>query len=153
MKIISFCLLFFSGLHAFTQDTVQVATVNIFDEISKSTNGEGEVTIQQDPLIKQMVNEHAKLNRALNYYVGYRIFIFTVSSATNNDAREQAYSIKHTFEQDHPNIPCYVIYNSPDFKVYVGDFRRKIDAMNFERTLKKQFPNSFIRQTKINFPD
>lgn len=71
----------------------------------------------------------------------YRIRIFFNNS---RDARGVSETIADTFAMNFPDIPVYRIYSAPYFKVTVGDFRIKSDAMRFMEMIRPQYPAVFL---------
>jgi len=66
-------------------------------------------------------------------YKGYRLQII----ATNS--RDDAYKAKTVFLQNYPDGKSYVSYQSPNFRVRVGNFVSREDAENFKSELNKIF--------------
>lgn len=62
---------------------------------------------------------------------GYRVQLF------NGQDREQANRVKNQFISVFPEIPRYLIFVEPTYRVRVGDFYTKDDAENFLRDVKK----------------
>ena len=71
----------------------------------------------------------------------YRIRIFFNNS---RDARNVSETIANTFTANFPDIPVYRIYSAPYFKVTVGDFKTKSDAMRFMEMIRPQYPAVFL---------
>lgn len=74
---------------------------------------------------------------------GYRIQIYFGS--TRNKAQE----IKTTFEQQFPTINSYLIYDAPNFKVRVGDFQTRWQALPVLEELRSSFDIAFIVKDEI----
>lgn len=72
---------------------------------------------------------------------GYRIQIFT----GNASEREKAQKIKDFVEKNF-EIKAYVDYESPLFKVRVGNFIDKLEATALKQKLKKHYNNAYIIQ-------
>lgn len=68
-------------------------------------------------------------------YKGYRI---QVISTTN---RDQAFKIKTELLGRFPDQKSYTSYQSPLFKVRIGNFLKKEDAEQFRKTLNRFYPN------------
>jgi len=60
--------------------------------------------------------------------------------------------VKSDFATQYPAMPCYISYQQPYFKMSVGDFRTKLDAVRFLNTVKKDYPAAFIVAEKIMPP-
>lgn len=72
---------------------------------------------------------------------GYRLRIYFDNS---KDAREISARIVDTFAVRHPDIPVFRIYDNPYFKVTVGEFRSKSDAMRFMEAIRPEYPAVFL---------
>lgn len=114
----------------------------------KKSSAESSVTIHQSEQVEQSVRTHiiANRGRALN---GYRIRIFFDNA---QDARENSGAAYGTFLKYFRGIPAYRSYVNPYFKVTVGDFRTKAEAMEKLIRIKKVFPTAFVVKEKIRFP-
>jgi hypothetical protein len=77
---------------------------------------------------------------------GFRVQIFSGSGRAN------AYAAQSKFIQKFPDIPTYITYEQPNFKVRAGDFRTRIEAAKMMNELKPLFPNMYIVAGKINPP-
>ena len=56
------------------------------------------------------------------------------------------------FKGMYPGIAAYRTYSNPFFKVTVGDFRTKSEAMRLLQQVKGSFPSAFIVKETINYP-
>ncbi|HKL09271.1 MAG TPA: SPOR domain-containing protein [Bacteroidales bacterium] len=122
---------------------------DIFSRIEKNEPGNGNVVISQDLRINHLISNHIKQNNRKRGVPGYRIRIF---NDIGSDARENSQKVKASFFDKFPEIPIYREYDNPYFKVYVGDFRTKIDAMKEFKRIKHHFPAAFIVPDEINYP-
>ena len=116
----------------------------------KNNANEGEVLIFQDMRINDLVYNHIEQNKRKGGIPGYRIRIF---SDLGNTARDESQVAKAKFYELFPEIPVYREYDSPYFKVYVGDFRTKVDAIKVFKQIKRYFPAAFIVPDQINYPN
>ncbi|MFO7829266.1 MAG: hypothetical protein R6V23_11630 [Bacteroidales bacterium] len=122
---------------------------DIFSKIQSEENTEGEVVIFQDLRINNLVHNHIEKNKRKAGVPGYRIRIF---NDLGSGAREHSQEVQADFYDKFPEIPVYREYDSPYFKVYVGDFRTKIDAMKEFKRIKQYFPAAFMVPDEINYP-
>jgi hypothetical protein len=51
-----------------------------------------------------------------------------------------------------PDVMAYRIYANPYFKVTVGDFRTKSEAMALLARIKGDFPSAFVVKENIGYP-
>ena len=104
----------------------------------------------QDSQLIRLVSLHIRKNESLRGINGYRVEIFFSSAL---DARQKALQTKAAFLKDYPDTNVYVIYVSPDFKVRVGDFRTKNEALAMMKQVQDRFPKAFIVPDIIEFPN
>lgn len=129
----------FSQENVVTNDTLKQE--NIFTYFQNSTENQGKVQINQSTEIESMVNKHIEIGEKNQCFPGYRIRIF---SDLGYDARKDANNTKTAFMKLYPDVPSYVVYDDPNFKVVVGNFREKSEALKFLMTMKEAFPSAFI---------
>lgn len=80
---------------------------------------------------------------------GYRIQIY-------QGTKDEAYQLKSKFLSLYPKFPeneVYVKFQTPDFKVRIGDFRTRSEAINLKYKIIRNFPSPLIVEDIINFPD
>ena len=125
-------------------------TPDIFQQIGTSKPGKGMVKISQDNAIKNLVDLHLSQQKRLNGVKGYRIAIYMGSGQEANKAADQS---RARFISRHEEVKSYKQFEYPYFKVYVGDFRIKSDALRFLKQIENEYPDAFIREDMISFPD
>lgn len=115
----------------------------------RRTGDKGGVTIVQSQMVEESMRTHILANKGRAIH-GYRIRIFfdNSQSARRTSAGALAFFVSH-----YKGIPAYRSYVNPYFKVTVGDFRTKAEAMEQLVTIKRDFPSAFIVKEKINFPN
>ena len=75
--------------------------------------------------------------------LGFRVQIYTGSSRT------EAYAAQSRFQRMYRDIPTYVGYTQPNYRVKVGDFRSRSDAQAIMRELRKDFGSVFLFTEQI----
>ena len=108
------------------------------------------LNIQSEPRIKELLEQHVRLNKKNSTTNGYRLQIY-FGSGTN--AHTQATKIRTDFLAANPDLKVYLIFKSPDFKVLVGNFRTKSEALKMQKSLINQYPNAFIVADEIAYPE
>ena len=63
-----------------------------------------------------------------------------------------AYVSFKRFEAMYHDVKAYRTYANPYFKVTVGDFRTKSEAMELLSRIKVNFPSAFVVRENISFP-
>lgn len=90
----------------------------------------------------QAINETYKNSYKLN---GYRIQLASENSSA------PARKIRAAFIQKFKAVPAYEIYQQPYFKVRVGDFKTKLEAIKFQKEIQAEYPNCYIVKDEIEF--
>ncbi|MFH0867028.1 MAG: SPOR domain-containing protein [Bacteroidota bacterium] len=81
---------------------------------------------------------------------GFRIQIFFDSG---NNSKSKAISAMSEFRSKHSKVEAYLMFQEPNYKVRVGDFRTRMDAQRFLHKIADAYPNAFIvKDNEINFP-
>ncbi len=147
--LILFISLFFFQ-HAYTQVTFpEKMPSDTLQPQNDSIPLISELKIKQDPRVSKMLKWHIEDNKKRDGMEGYRIEIFS-SSALNG--LEQALNKKVEFLKLYPENNVHVKFNAPVFKVRIGDFRTKNDALKLYKKIEKDYPGAFIVPDIIDFP-
>jgi len=113
-------------------------------------NDEGNVKIIQDPRIDSLLNLHIELNEDYTQIEGWRINIFFEAG---NNSKRLAVEAKSQFVNMYSDVPCYLVFQEPYYKVRVGDYRTKMEAEKFLHQIEREYPNAFVVKGDINFPN
>ena len=105
------------------------------------------LNIDKDHRLDRLVNWHIQNNKRREGIEGYRVEIFFI----NND-KEKALDKKVEFLSKYSDIDVHVLFNSPDFRVRVGDFRTKSEAFKLLKKIEKDYSAAFVVKDYINFP-
>ncbi len=120
-----------------------------FDDRQDNRSAGGVVRIFQDKRIDTLISMHISANKKLSGVPGFRIRIF---SQSGHSARPNANQMRTEFLIKYPETGGYLTYDAPNFKVYVGDFRTRSEALKFLKQVSRDFPNAFIVADRINLP-
>jgi hypothetical protein len=109
------------------------------------------IHIEQDRGIYNLVHKHIEKNIRNPGIDGFRIRIY---ADVGTHARSESEAVTTRFYEKIPDIPVYRVYDDRWWKVYVGDFRTRVDAIKSLRKIERLFPgiNAFVVPEKINFP-
>jgi hypothetical protein len=106
--------------------------------------------VVMDPAVKWLLQAHRELTERQRGIPGFRVQIFMDAG---NQARLNTQRSRAEFERKHPGIQAYIVYEEPNFKLRVGDFRTRLDARRYLETIKEDYPAAYIVVSQINFPD
>lgn len=109
----------------------------------------GNVTIRQSASVRQAFDGQV-INNAEKQFNGYRIRIYFNSVQS---AREESAAAQNRFRALYPEIPSYLSYARPNFRVMVGDFRTRVDAEKALVYIKEDFPSATIVRDKFKYPN
>jgi hypothetical protein len=128
--------------------TTLVFFVFVFSTFAQ-TGADGKIEIIQDQRIANLVEKHIYINEN-GKLEGYRVQIFFDSGA---NSKTRASAKKNQFMTMFPNIGAYLTFQSPNYKVRVGDFRTHMDAEGFKAKIIGEFTDAFVVKDEINYPD
>ena len=140
-------LLLTSALRA--QDTTRTAPIDstLAGRDILSVLGPG-VNLQQSAEVRQALQSQVAAN-AERKIIGYRVRVFYDNAPT---ARARSESIVRTLRQQYPSLGVYLSFDTPNYKVCVGDFRTKDEALAVYNALKNTYPTAYIIKESINYP-
>lgn len=137
------------GLHAQeTVDSLVYIPVAGVDEALQGKNIFNMVDVQQSQAISNAMRSKIDKNKSKKL-TGYRVRIFFEGKQDSRGASEAAVG---RFRALYPGYGAYRTFASPYFKVTVGDFRTKSEAMQLMQALKADFPGAFVVRENINYP-
>lgn len=129
-------------------DSIASTSKDIFRRIEQGS--EKNIEFIQDDSLQNLVLKHIAKNKKQEGISGYRIRIF---SDVGRGARSNSEKVKTEFYEKYPSIPVYRKYDSPYFKVYVGDYRTKMEAIKCLKKIKSDYPSAFVVPDQINYPE
>ena len=94
-------------------------------------------TVNQDPKFEQLLNEKRKINTSLTVNDSYKIQIYSGGS-------ENAKKILNDFKQNFIDIDATIVFNTPNYKVWVGNFKTRIEAERNLVTIKDRYKNVLL---------
>ena len=103
-----------------------------------STKTFAQSSIEADPLIQELVVLKAKMveNNTLNER--YKIQLFYGANLG------EANKVKDKFETAYHEWPSKIVFETPNYKVWIGDFRTRLEAERAFVKLKKEFKSAII---------
>ena len=99
------------------------------------------IKYQED--IDSLIIKHQKINYAKNGIGGWRIQLAFKST------KEEIRSSRLNFIKKYPEIDTYLTYSPPYYKISVGNFREKIDALKLKDKIKRDYIEAYPVPTII----
>lgn len=110
---------------------------------------QGSLNLRQDSRIDRLMQKQREVYAANSTMSGFRVQIFM---EIGNEAVDHANVVKKEFEEQYPELPIYLSYEQPYYRLRVGDFRNRVEAEKYLRILKPQYGVAFVTADIINPP-
>lgn len=127
--------------------TVFVSLTGFSQQAEKS-----EINKQQDTTNSNVKTTVTPAIQTINetYIASYKLTGYRIQLASESSS-SPARKIRAAFIQKYKEIPAYEIYQQPYFKVRVGDFKTKLEAIKFQKEIQTDYPNCYIVKDEIVF--
>ena len=102
---------------------------------------EAKINIQQNPKFEQLLNEKRKINASIAVNERYKIQVFSGNS-------EKAKNTLNDCKQNFSDLDGTIVFNTPNYKVWIGNFRNRIEAERNLVEIKKMYENAFLIKPK-----
>lgn len=96
-----------------------------------------DTNVNQDPKFEQLLNEKRKVNSSITINNRYKIQIFNGTSDASKKTLIQ-------FKKENKNYDATIIFSTPLYKVWVGNFKTRIEAERNLNLLKKKYPSAIL---------
>jgi hypothetical protein len=95
------------------------------------------IVVKQDPKFEQLLKEKRKVNSGIVTNNRYKIQLFS----GNNELSKKALA---DFKKDFVNFDATIVFNTPNYKVWVGNYKTRIEAEKNLKPILKKYPNALI---------
>ena len=111
----------------------------IIAAIGVSAQDTSSVVIHKDPRIDLLLKKQGEVNAAIKKANartarGYRLLVI------NTNKRDDAIAAKTKVYTNFPELKAYLVYQSPYFKLKVGNFKTREEAQQYQKSLGYYFP-------------
>ena len=142
-------IFFFLALSMFSLAVGAQEEYGIFYNLQSYSPNGAKVNIYQSEGITKLFNAYYLENASNPGMQGYRIRLYF---DLGQSARSESGEVMMEFMENHPGIAVYRSFDSPYYKVSVGDFRTRDEALKLHKSLQGKYPKAFIVPEWINFP-
>jgi len=104
----------------------------------------GNISVFASSNIDALIQKHIRININKTKEDGFRIQLI------QNSSRASVLEAKSQFLKYFPNIPTYLSYSSPYFKLRVGDYTDRLEAYRNYKLILRRLPNAFIVPDNVN---
>jgi hypothetical protein len=107
--------------------------------VGASAQDTSSVVIHKDPRIDLLLKKQGEVNAAIRKANartarGYRLLVI------NTNKRDDAIAAKTKVYTNFPELKAYLVYQSPYFKLKVGNFKTREEAQQYQKSLGYYFP-------------
>ncbi len=102
----------------------------------------GHISYIGDVEAARMVERHVELNSRAKTIPGFRVQIASFSGV---NSKTSAFNLRDRFQLDYPGVQAYIVFDEPNFKVKVGDFRTRLEAYAFLQQIKETYKGYIIK--------
>ena len=99
-------------------------------------NKEGEIISVSQLRISNLINRYKEILKKKDGVDGWSLQIKFTSK------RKEIIPYQIRFAKLYPEIPTKIIFQSPYYKLTVGNFRTKYEALKVKKEISKNFPNT-----------
>jgi len=96
--------------------------------------------VYKDPRIDSLIKKQIQINEITTRDSRRNIPGYRIQVAKSND-RNQVFAIKTKIYQSYPELKPYLIYQPPNYKLHVGNFKTPEEAEPYLQKLMQQFPS------------
>lgn len=111
-----------------------------------NAQSKGHLSIDVDPAVQALQEKFTESQGKQKRLLGYRVQIY-------NGSKDDCLARRTDFLKVYPDIPVYTLYESPEYRIQVGDFRSRLEAEKYLSKILKEFPGSFTIKTEIRWPE
>ncbi|MDI1257458.1 MAG: SPOR domain-containing protein [Flavobacterium sp.] len=98
---------------------------------------DAKITVSEDPKFENLLKEKRRINSSITVNDRYKIQIFNGDSETSKKTLND-------FKKQYKNFDGTIIFNTPFYKVWVGNFKTRIEAERNLTDIKKNYPNALL---------
>lgn len=114
---------------------------SLINNLQQHVEGEGVITIHDEEGIEELVDIQVEVNKRMDGVDGYRIQLYSGSGPAG---KQSALQVKSKFLNKFPDNDVDVSFTSPFWRVRVGNYRHKHEALPLLNDLRELFPNCYI---------
>ncbi len=110
------------------------------DSVVSGTSATATVTVVKDPRVDLLVRKQIEINEettrdSRRNMPGFRIQVL------NSPDRGKVFAAKAKVYQEFPDLKPYLLYQAPNYKLKVGNFKTQEEAEEMQKQLERLFPS------------
>ncbi|MBJ6108601.1 hypothetical protein JAO73_06260 [Hymenobacter sp. BT523] len=100
-------------------------------------------TSHVNPQVEQRLRDQAYTNQNVKYAQGYRILVYLGLE------RDQVMAIRRSIISRYPDETDYIVFKSPVYRLYIGDYLTKLEAARGLARLRGLTPKLELEPTQV----
>jgi len=118
----------------------------VFSQSDTTFNTKGEIISINQKGVDKLVSKYKQIVKKTGGVEGWRIQLIF------KDQKEEILPYQIKFTNLYPEIPIQIAFDSPNYKLTVGNFRTRNEALKIKHQISKDFPGAYPVQISID-PD
>ncbi|TRX71816.1 SPOR domain-containing protein [Carboxylicivirga sp. M1479] len=114
---------------------------NLAHKLQEQTEGEGTITIYDEEGIEELIDIQVEVNERIGGVEGWRIQLYSGSGPVG---KRNGLKVKSKFLNSFPHNEVDLSFTSPFWRVRVGNYRHKHEALPLLTEVRELFPNCYI---------
>ncbi|CDF77932.1 sporulation related domain protein [Formosa agariphila KMM 3901] len=113
----------------------------VFTLSTKTFAQQGSIAINQDDKIKELLDVKKEMNKDENATDRFKIQLYSGNRADAEDVLKE-------YNGDFNQWEGTLVYETPNYKIWVGSYRTRLEADRALTEIKTKYPNGFIFKPK-----
>ena len=109
----------------------------VFSQSDTTFNTKGEIISINQKGVDKLVSKYKQILKKTGGIEGWRIQLIF------KDQKEEILPYQIKFTNLYPEIPVQIAFDSPNYKLTVGNFRTRNEALKIKHQISKNFPGAY----------
>lgn len=109
----------------------------VFSQSDTTFNNKGEIISINQKGVDKLVSKYKQILKKTGGVEGWRIQLIF------KDQKEEILPYQIKFTNLYPEIPVQIAFDSPNYKLTVGNFRTRNEALKIKHQISKNFPGAY----------
>ena len=109
----------------------------VFSQSDTTFNTKGEIISINQKGVDKLVSKYKQILKKTGGVEGWRIQLIF------KDQKEEILPYQIKFTNLYPEIPVQITFDSPNYKLTVGNFRTRNEALKIKHQISKNFPGAY----------
>jgi len=111
--------------------------------VLSSQNLDNKLNIKYESGLEILISKSMEIKKNKDGILGWRIQLAFKST------KEEIKKTRRKFIKLYPSIPCYLTYNAPYYRICIGNFRTKLEALKIKKFIREDYIEAYPVQKNI----